>query len=94
MTDTGSGEKNTKAFTLARTSDIKISFHLTGGAKVAFLYWYLYPVGAELYEFVGSGRIDKSSGDFDFYVYALPPGRYYLKISSMNVEWKVIVTSM
>ena len=94
MRDSGSGSKNTKAFTLNETADLKIKAYLRGSPEYAIFHWYLIPVGAEEYEYIDDGEVSEDVGSFDFNVYRVPAGDYYLKILSANVKWKVEVTLM
>jgi len=91
MTDRGSGSKNTKPFTLNETADLRIEVYLRGSPEYAGFHWYLVPVGAEEYEYIDDGEVDEEVGSFEFYVYQVPPGNYYLNVLSANVKWEVSV---
>ena len=91
MSDEGSGKKNTKPFTLNETSDLRIVVKVWGSPEWALLHWYLVPVGAEPYDAIADGEVDKDVGSFEFYAYQVPPGNYYLYVLSANVKWEVSV---
>jgi len=86
MIDSGSGDKNTKPFTIDRRTTIVILVVIDAEDPEGVLFsWFLRRIGEEGYIDVGSveGRV----GNFTFYVYDVPPGTYYLKIISTNCMW-------
>ena len=89
MSDKGSGEKNTKPFTLNETSDLRIVVKIWGNPEWALLHWFLYPVGSDLY--FDDGEVDRDTGTFEFYVYQVPAGNYYLHIVPANVKYEISV---
>ena len=91
MTDRGSGDKNTRPFTLNETADLRIEVTLRGDPEYAALTWRLIPVGAEPWEAIADGSIDRDVGEFQFYAYQVPPGNYYINILSANVKWTIKV---
>ena len=93
MSDSGSGDKSTRPFTLTETSDIKIVFQISGPEEYAGLGWFMYPTG-ESTGYIDYGEVMEDVGSFEFYVAKVPPGDYYLKVLSANCKWKVKVTLM
>ena len=91
MSDKGSGDKNTKPFTLNETADLRIEVYLRGSPEYAGFHWYLIPVGAEKYQFIADGGVDEDVGSFEFYAYQVPPGSYYIHVISANVKWEISV---
>ncbi len=88
MIDSGSGNKNTKPFTINRGTTLVILVVIDAEDPRGVLFsWFLRRIGEKGYIDVGSieGRI----GNFTFYVYDVPPGTYYLKIISTNCMWAV-----
>lgn len=89
----GSGDANSPPFT-ATTDRLEITIKITATAQPSYvvLYWYLYRVGAGEYDWSADGSVEEAEGTFTFYAYNITPGReYYIKISSANCRWTVIV---
>ncbi len=93
MSDSGSGSKSTRPFTLTETSDIKIVFQISGPEEYVVLGWFMYPTGERI-RYIDNGEVMEDVGSFEFYVAKVPPGDYYLKVLSANCKWKVKVTLM
>ena len=93
MSDSGSGSKSTRPFTLTETSDIKIVFQISGPEEYVVLGWFMYPTGESIL-YIDHGEVSEDVGSFEFYVAKVPPGDYYLKVLSANCKWKVKVILM
>jgi len=93
MSDSGSGDKSTRPFTLTETSDIKIVFQISGPEEYVVLGWFMYPIGESIL-YIDHGEVSEDVGSFEFYVAKVPPGDYYLKVLSANCKWKVKVILM
>jgi len=91
VSDRGSGDKETRPFTLDSTSDLRLKLRITARADLRYvgLSWYLYQVGATRY--FKSGSIDEEQGVFEFYLAAIPAGNWYVKILAANCNWELIV---
>ncbi|MEM0384533.1 MAG: hypothetical protein QXV27_06785 [Candidatus Caldarchaeum sp.] len=94
VSDRGSGEKETRPFTLNATSDLQLKLKITARADLRFvvLYWHLYRVGSETS--FKRGSIDGEQGSFEFYLAAIPAGNWYVKILAANCNWELIVEKM
>lgn len=95
VSDSGSGDKDTRPFTLNETSDLKIiiTIYPTADLKYVGLRWYLVPVGSERYQAVRTGSINEESGRKEFYLTAIRPGNYYVSIISANCRWEIKVVT-
>jgi len=91
VTDSGSGNKETRPFTLNETSDLKITVKIypTGDVKYILYSWYLYIL--EIGKWIKQGDINQESGTFEFYAARIPPGNYYVKVISANCKWEIRV---
>ena len=91
LTASGSGSRDTRPFTLNETSDLRIIVIVkpTGSIEYVTLHWYLIPVGAEEYQYVKDGKLEKESGTIEFYASMIRAGSYYLKILSANCKWSL-----
>jgi len=91
VTDSGSGRKDTRPFTLNETSDLKIivKIYPTADLKYVGFSWYLYIL--ELEKWIKHGSINEESGTFEFYAARIPPGNYYISILSANCKWEIKV---
>ncbi|MEM2651083.1 MAG: hypothetical protein QXU87_03270 [Candidatus Caldarchaeum sp.] len=91
VSDRGSGDKETRPFTLDSTADLRLKLRLTARADLRYvgLSWYLYQVGATRY--FKSGSIDEEQGVFEFYLAAIPAGNWYVKILAANCNWELTV---
>jgi hypothetical protein len=90
LIDSGSGNKDTKTFTLSERSDLKITVMVspTSDVKYVGLYWYLLTLNDEL---VKQGSLSGESGITEFYAVNVPQGKYYLRIYSANCKWEIKV---
>ena len=94
LSDSGSGTKDTRPFTLNETSDLRIIFTIYPKAELKYvgINWYLVPVGAESYfDAIKSGTSREESGKVEFYAAAVPSGSYYIHVTSANCRWSVKV---
>jgi hypothetical protein len=91
VTDSGSGNKETRPFTLNETSDLKITIKIypTADLKYVGLHWYLYIL--ELGRWIKEGEINEESGTIEFYAARIPAGNYYVKVISANCKWEIKV---
>jgi hypothetical protein len=91
VTDRGSGNKETRPFTLERASDLKITIRITATAALEYvgLSWYLYNVGSE--DFFKHGSIRGEQGVFEFYAASVPAGNWYFQILAANCNWEIRV---
>jgi hypothetical protein len=91
ITNSGSGNKDTRPFTLNETSDLKITIRIypTVDIKYVVLHWYLYIL--ELDKWIKDGSINQESGTLEFYAAHIPPGNYYVKVISANCKWEMRV---
>jgi len=88
MIDSGSGDKNTKPFTIDKRTTLVILVVIDAEDPEGVLFsWFLRRIGEKGYIDVGS--VEERVGNFTFYVYDVPPGTYYLKIISTNCMWAV-----
>ena len=83
----GSEDKTGPVFHIP-AGNVKIVASLTSLGENRIFYIDLYKVGQDYP--VWSGTTDKE-GDYVNYVYSLEAGDYYLKVSSVNFDWKVTV---
>jgi hypothetical protein len=92
MSDSGTGDKDTRPFTLSEETDIKVVFTLrprTEDLGVVFLGWLLYD--AETMEWIRKGEINEAGGMHEFYLTSVPPGKYFIRVLAANTDWKVSV---
>ena len=91
VSDRGSGNKDTKPFTLDSTSDLKIKIKLTarGDLKYVSLTWYLY--NADLEKWLKTGEVEEEQGEFEFYAAKIPAGNWYVRILAANCDWELTV---
>jgi hypothetical protein len=91
VTDRGSGNKETRPFTLETPSDLKITIRITARANLQYvsLSWYLYNVGSE--SFFKHGSIREEQGVFEFYAARVPTGNWYIEILAANCNWEIRV---
>jgi hypothetical protein len=91
VTDKGSGNKDTKPFTLDKPSDLKITVRVTarGDLRYVSLAWYLYNVDAG--KWIRNGEVNGEEGVFEFYATNIPSGNWYVKILAANCNWELTV---
>ena len=91
VSDSGSGDKDTRPFTLNETSDLKIVVRIRATADVEYVgfAWYLFI--PEIDRWIKNGEISEDQGEFEFYVASIPPGNYYVKVLSANCKWTLKV---
>ena len=91
VSDSGSGDKDTRPFTLNETSDLKITVKMRARGDLEFvgLSWYLYVV--ELERWIKMGEVNEEVGEFEFYAANIPPGNYYIRVISANCKWTLRV---
>jgi hypothetical protein len=92
MSDSGTGDKDTRPFTLGEERDIKVVFTLrprTEDLGVVFLGWLLYD--AETMEWIRKGEINEAGGMHEFYLTSVPPGKYFIRVLAANTDWEVSV---
>jgi hypothetical protein len=91
INDSGSGNKDTRPFTLNETSDLKITLRVypTADLKYVLLSWYLYI--PEVEKWIRQGSISQESGILEFYATHIPPGNYYVRVISANCRWELTV---
>ena len=91
VSDSGSGDKDTRPFTLNETSDLKIVVRIraTGDVEYVGFAWYLYI--PEIEKWIKNGKIWEDQGEFEFYAANIPPGNYYVKVISANCKWTLKV---
>jgi len=89
MTDSGSGDKDTRPFTVEARSDLKITVVVRARAAIEYvgLSWYLRPVG-ERVGYITSGDVNEEQGTFEFYAAAIPPGNYHIHVLAANYNWE------
>ena len=91
VTDSGSGDKDTRPFTLETVSDLKITVRIRARADLQWvgLSWYLYNVEEDLW--IRHGEVDEEEGVFEFYVARVPAGNWYIRILAANCNWEITV---
>ena len=91
VSDSGSGDKDTRPFTLNETSDLRIVVRIRATADVEYVgfAWYLYI--PEIERWIKNGKIWGEQGEFEFYAASIPPGNYYVKVISANCKWTLRV---
>jgi hypothetical protein len=91
VTDRGSGNKETRPFTLDASSDLKITIRIMARADLRYvsLSWYLYNV--DLGRWIKNGDVNEEQGVFEFYAARVPAGNWYVKILSANCNWEIRV---
>jgi hypothetical protein len=91
VTDRGSGNKETRPFTLDTSSDLKITIRIMARADLRYvsLSWYLYNV--DLGRWIKNGDVNEEQGVFEFYAARVPAGNWYVKILSANCNWEIRV---
>jgi len=91
VTDRGSGNKDTRPFTLESPSDLKITIRVTARADLKFvsLHWYLYNV--DIGRWIRNGEVDEEEGVFEFYAARVPAGNWYISILAANCNWEITV---
>jgi hypothetical protein len=91
VTDRGSGDKDTRPFTLETVSDLKITVRIRARADLQWvgLSWYLYNVEEDLW--IRHGEVDEEEGVFEFYVARVPAGNWYIRILAANCNWEITV---
>jgi hypothetical protein len=91
ITDRGSGNKETRPFTLETASDLKITIGIMARADLRYvsLSWYLYNV--DLGRWIKNGEVNNEQGVFEFYAARIPAGNWYVKIISANCNWEITV---
>ncbi len=91
VTDRGSGDKDTRPFTLESASDLKITIRIIARADLRYvgLYWYLFNVDLE--RWLKNGQVDGEQGVFTFYAARVPAGNWYIRIISANCNWEITV---
>jgi len=91
VTDRGSGDKDTRPFTLETVSDLKITVRIRARADLQYvsLSWYLYNV--EEGRWIRNGEVDEEEGVFEFYVARVPAGNWYVRILAANCNWEITV---
>jgi len=91
ITDSGSGYKETRPFTLNETADLKITVKIypTADLRYVSLHWYLYIL--EVGKWIKDGSINEESGTIEFYAAHIPPGDYYVRVISANCKWEIKV---
>jgi len=91
VTDSGSGNKDTRPFTLQSASDLKITVRIRAQADLEYVgfAWYLYNV--ELERWLKRGDVWEDEGVFEFYAANVPPGNWYVKILAANCRWEITV---
>ena len=91
ITDSGSGNKDTRPFTLDETSDLKITVKITPTADLKYVLfdWYLYIPGVE--KWLKHATVEEDAGTFEFYAAKIPPGDYYVKVLAANCKWEISV---
>ncbi|MEM2257804.1 MAG: hypothetical protein QXU87_04070 [Candidatus Caldarchaeum sp.] len=90
ITDSGSGNKDTRPFTLETNSDLKITITIRARGDLRFvsLHWYLYNVALE--RWIKDGEVDEKEGVFEFYAANVPAGNWYFKILAANCDWEIV----
>jgi hypothetical protein len=91
VTDRGSGNKDTRPFTLETASDLKITIRIMARADLRYvsLAWYLYNV--DLGRWIKNGEVNNEQGVFEFYAARVPAGNWYVKVISANCNWEITV---
>lgn len=91
VTDSGSGSKETRPFTLNETSDLKITVTINPTADLEWVSfsWFLYDLNKDT--FIKYGDVREEAGSFEFYAAKIPPGDYYVKILAANCKWQIKV---
>jgi hypothetical protein len=91
VTDRGSGDKDTRPFTLETVSDLKITVRIRARADLRWvsLSWYLYNV--EEGRWIKHGEVNQEEGDFEFYAARVPAGNWYIRILAANCDWEITV---
>jgi len=91
VTDRGSGDKDTRPFTLETVSDLKITVRIKARADLRWvsLSWYLYNV--EEGSWIKHGEVDEEEGVFEFYAARVPAGNWYIRILAANCDWEITV---
>ena len=94
VTDRGSGDKDTRPFTLETVSDLKITIRIIARADLRFvgLTWYLYNVDID--RWIRHGEVDEDQGVFEFYAARVPAGNWYVRIISANCNWEITVENV